>query len=64
MLDLNYRLKCKHCGKKSIIKLHLGDFRRDLTVSCEHCGGRSQITRRDLLTVFENLHQFKKHIKI
>ncbi len=64
MLDLNYRLQCKHCGKKSIVKLQMGDLQRDLTVRCRHCKGASQITRKHFLSILANLNRFKQHIKI
>ena len=64
MLDLNYRLQCRHCGKKSIIKLQMGDFGGDISVRCRHCGEFRQITRKDFLAILGNLNQFKKHIKI
>ncbi len=64
MLDFNYRLLCRHCRKKSIVKLQVGDFRRDMTVRCEHCQGECRINREQLQALLENLHQFKKHIKI
>jgi len=64
MLDLNYRLRCGHCEKKSIAKLQVGDFRRAVDVRCQHCGGSCQITREEILAILGNLDQFKKRIKV
>ncbi|MBW2121109.1 MAG: hypothetical protein JRH07_04595 [Deltaproteobacteria bacterium] len=64
MLNLKFRLQCKHCGKKSIVSIQAGDMVRDITVDCPHCGRPCEITRKDFLEILGNLNRFRKHIKI